>query len=96
MPLYDSSKSLRRFGASGWVVASVPLALYCAQFIAEKPLSLILAQTIEVGSDTDTIASITGRLQGPPLVFLPIAWDISPESPDATKSSELQKVSRIF
>ena len=29
-------------------------------------------------------------------MFLLITWDISPESPAATKSSELQKVSRIF
>jgi hypothetical protein len=43
------SEVASQFGASGWVVDSVPLALYCAQFIAEKPLSVVLAQTIEVG-----------------------------------------------
>ena len=42
----------------------MPWALYCAQFIAEKPLSVVLAQTIEVGGDTDTIASITGQIAG--------------------------------
>ena len=46
------------------MVDSVPLALYCAQFIAEKPLSVVLAQTLEVGGDTDTIASITGQIAG--------------------------------
>jgi ADP-ribosyl-[dinitrogen reductase] hydrolase len=58
------SEVASQFGASGWVLDSVPLALYCAQPIAEKPLSVVLAQTIEVGGDTDTIASITGQIAG--------------------------------
>lgn len=53
-----------RFGASGYVVDSVPLALYCAQSISEKPLPAVLAQAIEAGGDTDTIASITGQIAG--------------------------------
>jgi ADP-ribosyl-[dinitrogen reductase] hydrolase len=53
-----------QFGASGWVVDTVPLALYCARLIAEKSLSEVLAQAIEVGGDTDTIASITGQIAG--------------------------------
>ena len=53
-----------RFGASGWVVDTVPLALYCAQLIAEQPLSVVLAQAIEAGGDTDTIASIAGQIAG--------------------------------
>jgi ADP-ribosylglycohydrolase len=58
------SEVASQLAARGWVVDSVPLALYCAQFIAEKPLSVVLAQTIEVGGDTDTIASITGQIAG--------------------------------
>jgi ADP-ribosyl-[dinitrogen reductase] hydrolase len=58
------SEIASRFGASGWVVDTVPLALYCAQFIAEQPLSTVIAQAIEVGGDTDTIASITGQIAG--------------------------------
>jgi ADP-ribosyl-[dinitrogen reductase] hydrolase len=53
-----------RFGASGHVVASVPLALYCAQYIAEDPLSVVLPRAIGAGGDTDTIASITGQIAG--------------------------------
>jgi len=58
------SEVARRFGATGHVVDTVPLALYCAQFIASKPLTSVLVQTIYVGGDTDTIASITGQLAG--------------------------------
>jgi ADP-ribosylglycohydrolase len=32
--------------------------------IAQKPLSVVLAQAVEVGGDTDTIASITGQIAG--------------------------------
>jgi ADP-ribosyl-[dinitrogen reductase] hydrolase len=53
-----------RFGATGYVVDTVPLALYCAQFIAVQPLPQVLAQTIAVGGDTDTIASIAGQVAG--------------------------------
>jgi ADP-ribosyl-[dinitrogen reductase] hydrolase len=58
------SEVASRFGASGWVVDTVRLALYCAQSIAVQPLTMVLAQAIEVGGDTDTIASITGQIAG--------------------------------
>jgi ADP-ribosyl-[dinitrogen reductase] hydrolase len=61
---FQPSDIASRFGASGYVVDTVPLALYCAQFIAEKPLSTVIAQAIEAGGDTDTIASITGQIAG--------------------------------
>jgi poly(ADP-ribose) glycohydrolase ARH3 len=58
------SDAASRFGASGYVVDTVPLALYCAQSMGEKPLSKVIAQAIEAGGDTDTIASITGQIAG--------------------------------
>lgn len=58
------SEVAARFGSSGWVVDTVPLALYCAQFVTEQPLSVVIAQAIEAGGDTDTIASITGQIAG--------------------------------
>jgi len=65
LPLKSSPLEVAsRFGASGWVVDSVPLALYCPQFIAEKPLSGVLAQAIEAGGDTDTLTSIAGQIAG--------------------------------
>ena len=58
------SEIASRFGASGYVVDTVPLALYCAQFIAEEPLPAVLGRAIGAGGDTDTIASITGQIAG--------------------------------
>lgn len=56
------SEAAARFGATGYVVESVPLALYCAQWIGEEPLSTVLARVISAGGDTDTIASIAGQV----------------------------------
>jgi len=53
-----------RFGTTGYVVDTVPFALYCAQRIVEHPLDVTLARTISAGGDTDTTASITGQLAG--------------------------------
>jgi len=58
------SEIASRFGASGYVVDTVPLALYCAQFIAEESLPAVLVRAISAGGDTDTIASITGQIAG--------------------------------
>jgi ADP-ribosyl-[dinitrogen reductase] hydrolase len=58
------SRVSSHFSASGHVVAAVPLALHYAQYIAEEPLSVVLARPISAGGDTDTIASLTGQLAG--------------------------------
>ena len=54
----------RRFGATGHVVDTVPLALYCAQSINGDTLQAVLARAIGVGGDTDTLASIVGQVAG--------------------------------
>ncbi len=52
-----------RFGTSGWVVDTVPLALYCAQHYSDFVI-FTMARIAEFGGDTDTIASIAGQLRG--------------------------------
>jgi ADP-ribosyl-[dinitrogen reductase] hydrolase len=52
------------YGATGHVVDTVPLALYCAQAIVTEGLPVVLERTITIGGDTDTIASITGQVAG--------------------------------
>ena len=58
------SEIAHRFGASGYVVESVPFALYCAQFVTVQPIEQVLQQAIQAGGDTDTVASIAGQLAG--------------------------------
>jgi ADP-ribosyl-[dinitrogen reductase] hydrolase len=53
-----------RFGASGYVAESVPLALFVAQEIASRPFIEVLTTAISVGGDTDTIASMACQVAG--------------------------------
>lgn len=53
-----------QFGSSGYVVDSVPMALYAARSIAHLPLGAVLRGAIEAGGDTDTIASMAGQIAG--------------------------------
>ena len=82
-----------RFGASGYVVDTVPLALYSAQFIGEKPLPTVIAQAIEAGGDTDTIASITGQIAG---TFAGVPADFSEHFSRIIDGDEIIKVAEAF
>ncbi len=53
-----------QFGASGYVVDSVPLSLFCARKAEDVPFEEVLIDAIEAGGDTDTIASMTGNIIG--------------------------------
>jgi ADP-ribosyl-[dinitrogen reductase] hydrolase len=65
LPFQDQAPDIaKRFGSGGYVVESVPLALYCAQSIARKSLPAVLEEAIRAGGDTDTIASIAGQVAG--------------------------------
>lgn len=52
------------FGTSGYVVDSVPLALYAAHSIDRLSLNDVLRNAIEAGGDTDTVGSMTGQIAG--------------------------------
>ena len=54
----------KQFGASGYVVDSVPLALAAATFLPRLGFQGVLEAVIECGGDTDTNASIAGQLAG--------------------------------
>lgn len=54
----------QRFGCSGFVVESVPLALCGAQRIQSLGFDKMMKELIGVGGDTDTIASIAGQVAG--------------------------------
>ena len=52
------------WGSSGFVVESVPLALFAAREISRRPFASVVQSAIEAGGDTDTIGSITGQIAG--------------------------------
>jgi ADP-ribosylglycohydrolase len=53
-----------RYGNSGFVVDSVPLALFSAARFGHEPLESTLLQLIATGGDADTNASLAGQLIG--------------------------------
>ena len=55
---------VRRFGSSGYVVETVPLALLLAVRVTPDNFGKILEELVEAGSDTDTIGSIAGQVAG--------------------------------
>ncbi len=54
----------RRFGNSGYVVESVPLAIYGAQQVASLGFATLLRELAATGGDTDTIAAMAGQIAG--------------------------------
>jgi ADP-ribosyl-[dinitrogen reductase] hydrolase len=81
------------FGTSGYVVETVPLALHFAQYIAEEPLSIVLARTISAGGDTDTIASIVGQIAGTVVRATNISQDLFD---DVDEGEEIFQIGRQF
>ena len=58
------SQLAESWGNSGFVVDSVPLAIFAARDISRHPFADVLQRAIEAGGDTDTIASMTGQIAG--------------------------------
>jgi len=52
------------WGSSGFVVDSIPLAIFAAREVYKRSFERILQQVIAAGGDTDTIASIAGQIAG--------------------------------
>ena len=82
-----------QFGASAYVVDSVPLALFAARLIEHYPFAELLRMVIEAGGDTDTNASMTGQLAG--------AWIGAANIPKTMiellpESTYVQRVARDF
>ncbi|HEX4946114.1 MAG TPA: ADP-ribosylglycohydrolase family protein [Blastocatellia bacterium] len=61
LPIADAAQ---RFGNSGYVVESVPLAIYGAQQVENLGFAMMLKTLIAAGGDTDTIASMAGQIAG--------------------------------
>ena len=53
-----------RFGASGFVAESVPLAILAAQSAPRIGFEAVVEQVVAIGGDTDTNASMAGQLAG--------------------------------
>jgi ADP-ribosyl-[dinitrogen reductase] hydrolase len=61
---FKTIKQVGKLGNNGYVVNSVPLAIFAASKINEFGIEEIFNQLIEVGGDTDTNCSIAGQIIG--------------------------------
>ncbi len=64
LPGQPTIADVARLGTSGYVVDSVPFALFCASQVPRLGLRTMLAATIAAGGDTDTNASLAGQVAG--------------------------------
>jgi ADP-ribosylglycohydrolase len=86
----------RRFGSSGHVVETVPLALAAAERMGAG-FERVLADVVACGGDTDTIASIAGQVMGPAVgkAGLPEAWVAWLEREQASSVALAQRFAAI-
>ncbi|WBO86712.1 ADP-ribosylglycohydrolase family protein [Hymenobacter yonginensis] len=64
LPGSPAIADVARLGTSGYVVDSVPFALFCAAQVPRLGLSQTFAAIIAAGGDTDTNASLAGQIAG--------------------------------
>lgn len=55
---------IAKLGNNGYVVNSVPFAIYCSTKVLELGLTKMFKELIDTGGDTDTNASIAGQISG--------------------------------
>jgi ADP-ribosyl-[dinitrogen reductase] hydrolase len=72
----------QRFGTSGYVVQSVPFALYAAGRRRELGFKGMLEQVIAAGGDTDTNASLAGQIAGTALGLTGLPRELVEKIPD--------------
>ena len=65
-----------RYGQSGYVAESVPLAIFAAHHVRQLGFKQMLIEIVQAGGDTDTIAAMAGSIGGTYLGFsgLPSDW----------------------
>lgn len=59
-----SIAEIGKLGTNGYVVNSVPLAIFAAQKIKTQSITSIFEELIALGGDTDTNCSIAGQIMG--------------------------------
>lgn len=76
------SEMASRYGCSGYVVESVPLALCAAGRLGEMGFAALLTEIISCGGDTDTIASLAGQIAGTLIGQAGLPQDLIARLPD--------------
>lgn len=77
------AEAARLYGVSGYVVESVPFALFAAGRVAALGFMGMLQQVIAAGGDTDTNASLAGQVAGTSLGFCGLPKELIAAFPQA-------------
>ncbi|MBC8084333.1 MAG: ADP-ribosylglycohydrolase family protein, partial [Hymenobacter sp.] len=64
LPGQPTVAEVARLGTSGYVVDSVPFALFCASQVPRLGFTAVLSAVVAAGGDTDTNASLAGQVAG--------------------------------
>ena len=64
LPKSTTIETVSKLGNNGYVVNSVPFAIYSATQVLEVGMSEMFEKIIQAGGDTDTNASIAGQIAG--------------------------------
>ncbi len=78
-----------KYGCSGYVVDSVPLAIYGAQKISKLNFGQVMEQVIAAGGDADTNASIAGQIAGASVGFKKLPNDLVQRIPNGDKTMQI-------
>jgi ADP-ribosylglycohydrolase len=77
------AEAAERYGTSGYVIESVPFALFAAQRLDDLGFAGVLEQVILAGGDTDTNASLAGQIAGTELGLAGLPRDLVAKLPQA-------------
>jgi ADP-ribosylglycohydrolase len=81
----------KRFGCSGYVAESVPLALYGANQATSIGFKGVLHELVSAGGDTDTTASIAGQIIGTALGSVNLPENMVSHVPDLDQIGRIAK-----
>lgn len=73
-----------KYGNSGYVVESIPLALFGSQLVNQIGFEDMVIQLISAGGDTDTIASIAGQVAGAMIGYKALPPNLVAGLPDSS------------
>jgi ADP-ribosyl-[dinitrogen reductase] hydrolase len=88
-PEQNLMEAARLYGTSGYVVESVPLALFAAGQVGRLGFAEMLAQVIGAGGDTDTNASLACQVAGSALGFCRLPPELLSRLPQAELVMEI-------
>jgi ADP-ribosyl-[dinitrogen reductase] hydrolase len=91
-----SIREIAKLGVSGYVVDSVPFAIFAASQIVRYDFETVIREVIESGGDTDTNASIAGQIAGSIIMIDMIPAHLSKKIADLKEYAWIRQATDIM